>query len=134
MNDPILIDECLTPELASIAHDLGLEAHHVAYIGLTSKTDRAIFERVEERGFVFVTNNREDWHKLVSKADLHAGLIVILPNCRGAQQKVLFRAALEHAIAIGGLTNKVLEIDAGGAIGVYNLPGPSAALQGGAVA
>src|ERR1700746_3601643 len=100
MNDPILIDECLTPELAPIAHDFGLEAHHVAHMGLKSKTDRAIFEHVAERGFLFVTNNREDWHTLVSKVDLHAGLIIIVPNCRRAQQKVLFRTALEHAIAM----------------------------------
>jgi hypothetical protein len=99
-------------------------------MGLESKKDPVIFKRVAERGFVFVTNNRLDWHKLVSRVELHAGLIIILPNCRSTQQKVLFRAALEHAIAIGGLTNKVLEIDAEGTIGVYDFRDATAASKG----
>jgi hypothetical protein len=60
--------------------------------------------------------------ELLTGAELHAGMIVILPNCRRNEQVVLFRLALQHVISIGGLMNQVLEIDADGRVEVYDLP------------
>jgi hypothetical protein len=126
MNDRFLVDEDLTPELVSVAWELGFEAHHVAHFGLSGKPDRVVFEKVLEGGFVFVSNNREDWNSLVSKVDLHGGLIIIRPRCRRDVQKALFRAALVHAQKIGGLLNKVLEIDGSATIAVFDVPRPAA--------
>jgi predicted nuclease of predicted toxin-antitoxin system len=122
MNDPVLIDECLSPALVDTAYDLGCEAHHACRYGLGGKPDRVVYEEVRRRGFLFVTNNRDDFVDLVARAELHVGMIVILPNCRCDAQVALFRLALQHVIALGGLTNQVLEIDADGCIEVYDLP------------
>jgi predicted nuclease of predicted toxin-antitoxin system len=122
MSDPILIDECLSVELPRVAHELGFEAYHVAHYGLSGLKDPALFAKINERGFIFVTNNREDFVDLIAEVDLHAGLIIILPNVRGEAQKVLFRTALEHILKIGSMLNRVLEIDGNCEIRVYNLP------------
>jgi predicted nuclease of predicted toxin-antitoxin system len=120
MNCRVLVDECLTPELVPIAHKRGFEAHHVAHRGLSGQPDQVVFETVANEDFLFVTNNREDWCKLLSEVDLHAGLIVI-PDCRREVQKMLFGLALAHAIEIGGLENKRLDIDLDGQITVVDL-------------
>lgn len=122
MKDPVLVDECLSPELAVIAHEFGVEAHHAARYGLKGAKDHVVFEAVKRRGFLFVTNNRDDFLDLVARADLHAGMIVILPNCRREQQASLFRAALRRVIELGGLVNQVLEIDEHGHIEIFDLP------------
>jgi predicted nuclease of predicted toxin-antitoxin system len=124
MSDPFLIDECLTPELVGIAHAEGFEAYHVAHCGLSGAKDPVIFARISERGFIFVTNNRDDFINLVKNADLHAGLIVIVPQCRREGQKHLFKLALDRLRKAGNLTNKVLEIDENGETQVYDLPKP----------
>jgi predicted nuclease of predicted toxin-antitoxin system len=59
VNDPFLIDECLSAELPAVAHELGLEAYHVAHFGLAGAPDHAVFAKVRERSFIFVTNNRD---------------------------------------------------------------------------
>jgi predicted nuclease of predicted toxin-antitoxin system len=122
MSDGLLIDECLTPELVGIAHEQGFEAYHVAHYGMSGATDCVVFEEVSNRGFVFVTNNRDDFIDLVETADLHAGLIVIVPQVRRETQKELFQLALTRLKEIGDLTNKVLEIDEDGRIQIYDLP------------
>ena len=121
MSDRLIVDECLTPDLVPIAHEAGFEAYHVAYFGLSGRPDHVVFEKVTSGGFIFVTNDREDWRTLFLTADLHAGLIVILPNCRRDAQKILFRAALSRVKEIGGLENKALEINANGEITVSDL-------------
>ena len=90
--------------------------------GMSGLKDHALFAEIARSGFIFVTNNREDFVELVAEADLHAGLIVIVPNVRRQVQKALFRAALQHVLKIGTLLNRVLEIDGNGDIRVYYLP------------
>jgi predicted nuclease of predicted toxin-antitoxin system len=42
-----LIDECLSPSLASLAHDRGLEAYHVAHRGWSAVKDpQQLSERI----------------------------------------------------------------------------------------
>jgi predicted nuclease of predicted toxin-antitoxin system len=122
LSDRFLIDECLTPELVAIANELGFEAHHVVYLGLSGRPDHLVFRHVAEGGYVFVTNDREDWCNILSRVDLHAGLVVIVPKCRREIQKRLFRAALEHVKASDGLLNRVLQIYASCVIEVFELP------------
>jgi predicted nuclease of predicted toxin-antitoxin system len=124
MSERLLVDECLTPELVPIAHAFGFEAYHVVHIGLSGEPDRVVFHRAVAEGFLFVTNDREDWNALVSRGDLHAGLLVIRPCCRREVQKALFRTALAHVQAIGGLMSKVLEIDESAGIATFDLPRP----------
>lgn len=125
MSDPLLIDECLRAELPAIAHELGFEAYHVAHFDLAGAADHAVFAKVRERGFVFVTNNRDDFVELIEKVDLHAGLVVLVSQGRRETQKAMFRIALLHVLEIGGLTNRVLEVEQTGEIRVYDLPAPT---------
>jgi predicted nuclease of predicted toxin-antitoxin system len=125
VSDPFLIDECLSAELPAIAHEFGFEAYHVAHFGLAGAPDHAVFAKVCERGFIFVTNNRDDFVELIEKVDLHAGLIVFMSQARRDVQKVMFRAALLHVRKIGDLINRVLEVEQSCEIRVYELPTPS---------
>lgn len=118
----LLIDECLSPALLEVAHQYGVEAYHVAHRGLSGAKDHAILRLMLEQGFTLVTNNRDDFLALIGDAELHPGLIVILPNVSRADQIRLFELALREAIAGKSLINRVVEIDAHGIVGVYELP------------
>ena len=122
MSERFLIDECLTVELVRIAHEAGFEAHHVAHIGLSGASDRTIFQRVQAEGFVFVTNNRDDFLALARSVDLHAGVVIILPSCRREAQAILFEAALHRVREIGAMVNLVLEVDEKGVVALYQMP------------
>ncbi len=89
-----LIDECLHESLVVLAHTAGFEATHVNYLGLLGQPDRALAERIANDEFTFVTNNRGDFVQLFGKMDLHAGLIVLIPNMVPSLQRALFQAAL----------------------------------------
>ncbi len=75
-----LIDECLHESLVGVAHGSGFEAIHVNHLGLSGKPDWELAERIVADEFTFVTNNRVDFIRLFRKMELHAGLIVIVPN------------------------------------------------------
>jgi predicted nuclease of predicted toxin-antitoxin system len=75
-----LIDECLHESLVGIAHTNGLDATHVNHLGLSGESDRKLVERIMKDEFTFVTNNRADFLHLFARTELHAGLIVIVPN------------------------------------------------------
>jgi hypothetical protein len=64
--------------------------------------------------YTFVTNNRSDFLALYAKQELHAGLVIILPNVTPSRQRELFQAALSH-IGIRELINAVLEVKLAGA-------------------
>jgi hypothetical protein len=58
--------------------------------------------------------HRTDFAALYTQEELHAGLVIIVPNVPPAQQRALFQAALSH-IAGRDLINAALEVDIGGA-------------------
>jgi hypothetical protein len=47
----------------------------------------------------------------MAEAELHAGLIVVVPNVRPIAQAELFARALHEIARIPDMTNKVVEID-----------------------
>ncbi|RDJ93962.1 hypothetical protein B4Q13_18255, partial [Lacticaseibacillus rhamnosus] len=59
--DPILVDECLSPKLASVAQARGLVAMHVAWLNLEGMNDWHVAALAAERNYVVVTNNRRDF-------------------------------------------------------------------------
>jgi len=117
-----LIDECLTPRLVSTAHGRGFDAYHVAHRGWGGLKDPQLLKRLVDEELVLVTNNRDDFVALVSGVELHPGLVVILDNVRREQQVALFAAALEVIGPMASLVNRVVEIDKGGSVHVYDLP------------
>jgi predicted nuclease of predicted toxin-antitoxin system len=117
-----LIDECLSPHLVSVAHNRGFEAYHVAHRGWSTLLDPHILKHLLDEELILVTNNRDDFLRLIVGVELHPGLVIILENVRRQEQIRLFDAVLEAISGMKSLINKVIEIDAHGAINVFELP------------
>jgi len=109
-----LIDECLHTSLVALAHDAGHVCEHVNFLGLGGYKDWQLMTRIRSEDFTLVTNNGTDFAALYAKEEIHAGLVIILPNATPSRQRELFRAALAH-LAKRDLTNAVLEVDLTGA-------------------
>jgi hypothetical protein len=98
-----------------------LPGHHVTRRGWSGFKDHQLREVVLREEFVFVTNNARDFRKLMGESELHAGLIVVLPNVTPALQRELFERALIKASKLPDVINKVVEIDSD-QVPVYDLP------------
>lgn len=130
-----LIDECLSPSLATLARKRGFDASsHVTWLGMRSRSDRAVVGRALLDGFVLVTNNSVDFRTLLNREEIHAGLVclnVAPEHMRLAVQEVLFSLALDR---LGGSEplNEVLEIslqfDGSVIVERYALPSPGIAV------
>ena len=73
-----LIDECLSPSLATIARRRGFgQSTHVTWLGLRSRQDWALVRRAIRDGFVLVTNDRADFTALMERRQSHPGLICL---------------------------------------------------------
>jgi hypothetical protein len=51
---------------------------------------------IRPEGYTFVANNRTDFVALYAREELHAGLVIIVPNVTPSRQRELFRAVLSH--------------------------------------
>ena len=109
-----LIDECLHTSLVKVAHEAGYLCEHVNFLGLSGQKDWELMRKVQAGEYTFVTNNRTDFAALYTQEELHAGLVIIVPNVPPAEQRALFQAALSH-IAGRDLINAALEVNIGGA-------------------
>ena len=109
----LLIDECLHASLVRLAHGAGFEATHVNHLGLSGRPDWELAERIVKGEFTLVTNNRSDFIRLFGKMDLHAGLIILVPNAVPILQRALFQAALRY-LAGRDLVNTVIEVNLDG--------------------
>jgi len=117
-----LFDECLTPDLVAVAIAAGHPAFHVNHLGLTSRSDRAVALAALEGDYVLVTNNRLDFIKIYRNFDVHAGLVVIIPNVTARRQRVLFGSIIDHLRGEASLVNKLVEIDGDGHIHMVDWP------------
>ena len=70
-------------------------------------------DTILERNYTFVTNNRSDFLALYNRTQVHAGLVIIVPNVTPHRQRELFQAALNH-IGRGEIINVVLEVEYSG--------------------
>jgi predicted nuclease of predicted toxin-antitoxin system len=114
----LLIDECLTPDLADIARARWIEASHVARIGYKSAPDWSLVEFAVRSDFGSVTNNARDYRRLYQKVDLHPGLLIIVPQGRHHQQVALFRKLLDYLESSPDIVNQLVEIDDAGHVTV----------------
>jgi len=106
----LLIDECLHTSLIKLAHQAGHTADHVNYLGLGSSKDWDLMKLILDRDYTLVTNNRTDFLSLYGRTQLHAGLVIIVPNVMPALQRELFQAALRF-IGEQELVNAVVEVE-----------------------
>lgn len=121
-----LIDECMHTSLVSVATDRGHEAAHVVWLGLDGTADWDLMPRILAEDFCFVTNNAADFRRLYAEAELHAGLVILVPQVAPAIQRELFAALLDHIVG-EELVNEAIEIrivDDEAIFDRYTLPRP----------
>lgn len=105
-----LIDECLHTSLVEVAVERGHEATHVNYHGLSGVQDWNLMAPIREGEFTFATNNAKDFRRLYAREEMHAGLVILIPNVPPVKRRELFDAALDDPVAAPGLVNEALEV------------------------
>jgi hypothetical protein len=118
----ILIDENLSPSLASGAQRKGFLCSHVNHLGKTGTKDWELKRVILDGDWTFVTNNSTDFRGPVNEpgssgeyADvrLHAGLVCI-DSPFGLNldlQRQIFGLILDELVKNGDLINQVLQVD-----------------------
>jgi predicted nuclease of predicted toxin-antitoxin system len=130
-NDKLLIDECLSPDLARIAkEEFGLFAIHVPWLGTPPRGQKSwkdpdIVERVAAEDYILVTNNRKDFlgrYYAQANLQIHNGLIIVLEKTDIHGERRLFRSVIEHALVMDSTINKLIEIATDGKIRISDWP------------
>lgn len=118
----LLIDECLSSELALMARERGHhEASHVVWIGKSGWKDWELKRLLLAEDWVLVTRNSNDFRGPLeargsegqySDVSIHAGLVCL--NASGgmnlALQRELFSEVLDELDSAPDLTNQILEV------------------------
>ena len=110
----LLIDQCLSPELAKMAMSRGITSVYVGHMKkLYGKTDQQIARYALRNEMTLVTNNMVDFQKIYQKKELHPGLIFITwvddDFMNLETQMIMFEVAL-HNIDRDELIQEALEI------------------------
>ena len=108
-----LIDECLHTSLVTIAQDEGYVCDHVNFLGLGGYKDWQLMPKIRTGEYTFVTNDMAHFMRIYGQEELHAGLVIIVPNVVPSRQRELFQAALSH-IGNRDLINTVVELEIAG--------------------
>ena len=94
-----LIDECLSPSLATVARERGYPlSTHVTWLGLRARQDWALVRRAVTDGYVLVTNDRIDFTTLVRREPRHPGLVCITV-AHGLMSLDVQTRLFEHALS-----------------------------------
>lgn len=120
-----LVDECLHHSVVAVAQERGFEASHVNWLGLSGTSDWDLMPHILQNDYTFLTHNARDFRKLYGKEELHAGLVIIIPQLVPRDQCALFAAILDQGVLIDGLVNEVVEVSIDGeefVVTRYELP------------
>lgn len=104
----LLVDECLHTSLVELARARGHHATHVTWLGLSGTTDRDLIQRILADDYTFVTNDGFDFLRLYRRQEIHAGLVILLPQLGPRSQRLLFEVALTELSA--DIINQVVEV------------------------
>lgn len=109
----LLLDENISPVLVSFLAKLGVYAQSVPHVGLSGKSDLAIWQYALEHDFAVVTTNAQDFIELLD-VELHPGLIVIRESeLTRSEQWERLEPVIHHVLRFGDrdyLVNKLVEI------------------------
>lgn len=118
----LLIDECLSSELALMARQRGHhEASHVVWIGKSGWKDWELKRVLLDDDWVLVTRNSADFRGpqeapgskgQYADVSIHSGLVCLNASVGIdlAMQRELFSEALDELDVNGDLTNQILEV------------------------
>ena len=115
-----LIDECLSPELATEARARGYHALHVNWANMSGYRDEVVAVYAMGGDYVFVTNNGVDFRPIYRTLELHSGLVVILPSLKKPGQLILFNQIIDFLENERDFINPLVEIDEKGVISVVD--------------
>lgn len=115
-----LIDECLHTSLVAVARDSGHDCFNVNWLGLSGEADWDLMPRIIAEDYTFVTNNARDFRKLYGREELHAGLVIIVPQVLPELQRELFTLILRELAEGEVLLNELIEISFDGDEAVLN--------------
>lgn len=118
----LLIDECLSPDLALLARERGfVESSHVTWLGKAGWKDWELKRFVLEQDWTFVTRNSGDFRGPVEEPGaqgqyagipIHAGLVCINgPERMTAEVEVELFGIVLDAIGMTEIINEVIEIN-----------------------
>ena len=95
---------------------------HLRDLDLLGSPDWELLNRIQTEDWTFVTNNARDFLKLYAKLNLHAGLLIVVPNVPVKQQRHLFRTALRKLGPKPDLVNKLVYVELDASITISELP------------
>jgi predicted nuclease of predicted toxin-antitoxin system len=124
----LLIDECLSPKLAHELCKLGHDAIHPRDYGRLGEKDHEVHKRCIAEDRILVTHNAGDFRKLVGRAEIHPGLIIVestdvatsLTQIKATIAYVSMTAIDESAADF--MVNRVIEVEADSRVKSYLLP------------
>jgi predicted nuclease of predicted toxin-antitoxin system len=73
----LLLDENLSPSVAVVLRDEGIDAVHIRDRGMTSATDGEVLDRAYAEDRILVTANVGDFEALAGARELHAGIALV---------------------------------------------------------
>ncbi len=112
----LLIDEQLSPILVRRSAEKGIFAQHVAHVGLSGKSDHAIWLYAYRNDQIVVTANAGDFLMLAAGVDLHPGLVVLRESgLDRREQWSRLEPVIDHLLEMQeSIINRVIEISGPG--------------------
>jgi predicted nuclease of predicted toxin-antitoxin system len=122
----LLLDENISPKLAVVLCEEGIDACSVRDRGLLHATDPEVFARAFAEDRTVVTANVRDFEKLARSCELHAGVILLeCGDLLRQEQLDLIRRAVAAIAERGDFVNTALRVAAGGAMSFEQMPSTS---------
>jgi predicted nuclease of predicted toxin-antitoxin system len=122
-----LLDEHLSPTLASRMASLGCYGLAVPHVGLSGASDPAVWRYAYENDLTVITTNANDFLALLD-VEMHPGLIVLRESGLSRQEQwERIEPVLQYLLRLNDrnfMLNKVIEIDAPGHFSVREIPSP----------
>jgi predicted nuclease of predicted toxin-antitoxin system len=113
----LLLDENLSPAAAVALAADGIDACHVRDRGLLGASDHDVLERAYQEDRVLVTSNVDDFVKLATAREIHAGIVLIE---RGGllreEQIALIRGVAAMLAEHDGMLNELLHVTEDGSM------------------
>jgi predicted nuclease of predicted toxin-antitoxin system len=121
-----LLDEHLSPTLASRLAALGFYGVAVPHIGLRGASDPEVWRYAYENDLIVVTTNAKDFLALLD-VEVHPGLIVLRESgLSRVEQWDRIEPVLQYLLNTNDpnfMLNKVVEVEAPGRFSVLEVPG-----------
>lgn len=122
-----LLDEHLSPTLASRMASLGCYGVAVPHVGLSGASDPVVWRFAFENDLTVITTNAKDFLTLLD-AEVHPGLIILRESGLSREEQwERIEPVLQHLLKLNDpnfMLNKVIEIEAPGRFSVREIPPP----------